>query len=89
VTIPDKSSDDLTDEERALFGAYNIAAELAARCRQLREMNVSVSRAALDMVVNCLMTELWDRLFTQTEIRDAFTSALADMNRYAAGEERR
>jgi hypothetical protein len=39
--------------------------------------------------VNCLMTEFWDQFFSQTEIRIAFTAALADMNRYAAGEERR
>jgi hypothetical protein len=83
------SSNDLTDEERALFGAYNVAADLAARCRQLREMNVSVSEAALDRVVNYLMTEFWDQRFSQTEIRNAFAAALADMNRYAAGEERR
>jgi hypothetical protein len=87
--MPAGSSDDLTDEERALFGAYNVAADLAARCRQLREMNVSVSQAALDMVVNCLMTEFWDQAFSQTEIRNAFAAALADMNRYAGGEERR
>jgi hypothetical protein len=35
-----------------------------------------------------LMTELWDRNFSQTEIRAA-RSAIEDMPRYAAGEERR
>jgi hypothetical protein len=88
--MPAGSSDDEhTDEERALFGAYNVAADLAARCRQLQEMNVSVSEGALDMIVKGFMTELWDQFFSQTEIRNAFTAALADMNRYAAGEERR
>jgi hypothetical protein len=87
--MPPQSADDLTDEERALFGAYDVAADLAARCRRLREMNVSVSGDALDRVVNRLMTEFWDQSFSQTEIRRAFTAALADMNRYAAGEERR
>lgn len=81
--------DDLTDEERVLFGAYNITRDLALRCRQLRQMNVSVSASALDRIVNCLMTEFWDQGFSQTEIRTAFTAALADMNRYAAGQERR
>jgi hypothetical protein len=55
----------------------------------LRQMNVSVSEDALDRVVNWLMTEFWDQSFSQTEIRKAFTAALADPNRYAAGEERR
>ena len=87
--MPPESSADLTDEECALFGAYKVAADLAARCRQLREMNASVSEGALDMVVNCLMTEFWDQAFSQTEIRNAFTAALADMNRYAGGKERR
>jgi hypothetical protein len=83
-----RHSDELSDKERALLGAYDVAAELAARCRQLRE-NVSVRGTALDMVVNCLMTELWDQLFSQTEIRNAFIAALANMNLYAAGKERR
>ncbi len=82
-------SDDLTDEERALFGAQDVAADLALRCRQLREMNVSVSDTALENLINTLMTELWDQGFSQSEIREAFKAALADMNRYAAGEERR
>ncbi len=81
--------DDLTNEERVLFGAYNTAADLAAQCRQLREMDVSVSATALENVVNTLMTEFWDQGFSQTEIRGAFTAALDDMNRYAAGIERR
>ena len=39
--------------------------------------------------ITCLMTELWDKGFSQTEIREAFTGAVTDMPRYAAGEERR
>jgi hypothetical protein len=84
-----ETPDDLTDEERALFGAYDVSADLAARCRQLRDMNVSVSATALEQVVNTLMTEFWDQGFSQTDIRKAFTAALDDMNRYAAGSERR
>lgn len=83
------ASDDLTDEERVLFGAYGVAADLAARCRQLTDMNVSVSPRALQEIVNTLMTEFWDQGFSQTEIRNAFMAATADMNRYAAGQERR
>ena len=72
-----------------LFRSYAITAELAVRCRQLREMKVSMRDKALDNIVNSLMTEFWDQGFSQTEIRIAFADALADMNRYAAGEERR
>jgi hypothetical protein len=87
--MSDEQPDDLTDEERVLFGTYNTAADLAAQCRQLREMNVSVSETALEQVVNTLMTEFWDQGFSQVEIRRAFTAALDDMNRYAAGRDRR
>ena len=81
--------DDLTDEERALFGAHDVAAALAERCRRLQDMNVSVSQRPLETVVNHLMTEFCDQCFSQTEIRNAFAAALADMNRYAGSEERR
>lgn len=40
----------------------------------------------LPRAMNQLMTELWDHGFSQTEIREAFESAVADMPRYAAGD---
>lgn len=43
----------------------------------------------LPAAMKYLITELWDRGFTQTEIREAFEAASADLPRYAAGEERR
>ena len=52
-----EADDGLSAEERALFDCYGVAATLAQRCRELREMNVSVSNVALDQVVNTLMTE--------------------------------
>jgi hypothetical protein len=81
--------DDLADEEGVVFGAYDTAADLAVQCRRLREMDVSASATGLESVVNCLMTELWDQGFSQTEIREAFMAAVDDMNRYAGGTERR
>lgn len=87
--MPTEPLDNLTDEERELFGAYEVAADLAVRSRRLRDMNVSASATALEQVVNALMTEFWDEGFSQSEIRAAFTAALNDMNRYAAGQERR
>lgn len=41
----------------------------------------------LPHAINHLMTELWDRGFSQSEIREAFDQAIADMPRYAAGQE--
>jgi hypothetical protein len=35
------------------------------------------------------MTALWDRGFSQSDIRSAFERAIAEMPRYAAGQERR
>jgi len=35
-----------------------------------------------------LMTELWDRGFSQTEIRAAFDAAVLDLPGYAIGEKR-
>lgn len=87
--MPTDEPDDLTPEERARFEAYSVAADLAARCRRLTDMKAAVSAHALDDVVNTLMTEFWDQCYSQAEIRGAFLAALADMNRYAAGEERR
>jgi len=45
--------------------------------------------APLKHIINTLMTELWDRNFSQSEIRAALEAAINDMPRYAAGEERR
>ena len=84
-----QDGDDLTEEERALFCALATAESLAIQCRLLKEMNVSVSEGAIDQIVIYLMTELWDQGFSQTETRRAFLAALSDMDRYAAGEERR
>lgn len=64
------------------------AAAFARQCRQLCSEN-PYAEAPLEGFVNTLMTELWDNGSSQTEIRNAFEAALADLPRYAAGEERR
>ena len=43
----------------------------------------------LPRAMNQLMTELWDQGFSQTEIREAFLDAVADMPRYTADNEKR
>lgn len=81
---------DLDEREQIHFGAINAAARFAEVCAGYHLANPYPEQGApLDHVINTLMTELWDQGFSQTEIRAAFEAALADMNRYAAGEERR
>ena len=77
------------DPDKALIRAFNPAAECAARCRELCDIEGWASETGLERVINFLMTELWDQGFSQAEIRHAFNTAVADVNRYAAGAERR
>lgn len=55
--------------------------------RALHDSNPWPDRPLLAQAINDLMTELWDNGFSQGEIREAFQAAVADMPRYAAGEE--
>ena len=80
---------DLSDDEIVYFAALDAAATLADRCKQLRGRDFAAGRDPLGPVIKSLMTELWDRSFSQSEIRAAFIAAVDDMNRYAAGQERR
>jgi len=64
------------------------AATFARKCAELKRTN-PYDFPALDRLMNDLMTELWDNGFSQTEIRSAFETAVADIPRYGAGEERR
>lgn len=81
--------DDLTEDERSYLAATNACATLAERCNELRNREYFADRDPLGQIIEFLTTELWDRSFSQSEIRAAFNRALADMNRYAAGQERR
>jgi hypothetical protein len=64
------------------------AHQFALRCFDLKKSN-PYSRPFLDDIIADLMTELWDHGFSQTEIKGAFEQAVAELPRYAAGEERR
>jgi hypothetical protein len=61
----------------------------ALRCADLVARNPHNVSTPLNYIIGSLMTELWDRNFSQTEIRSAFEEAIKHMPRYAAGEERR
>jgi hypothetical protein len=67
----------------------NAAYEFALRCAVLATSNPYNSPTPLNGIINTLMTELWDRNFSQAEIRTAFVEAIEDMPRYTAGQERR
>ena len=69
-------------------GYMNVTYEFAAQCAKFRDTN-PCERPALEEIMAFLMTELWDRSFSQSEIRSAFQRALEEMPGYAAGEERR
>lgn len=55
--------------------------------KELHQNNPWPDTPLLPRAMNDLMTELWDHGFSQTEIRQAFEDAVADLPRYAAGEE--
>lgn len=80
---------DLDDDDQTWADADTAAVDFGAACATFRDRNPFPRVVALDTIINTLMTELWDRGFSQSEIRAAFEEALGDMNRYAAGEERR
>ena len=61
--------------------------QFALKAKQLHETNPWPNQVPLEQLMNTLMTELWDIGFSQTEIRTAFANAMADLPRYAAGEE--
>ena len=64
------------------------AAAFAEECARLYSSN-PYAEVQLQRIINILMTELWDRGFSQSDMRSAFESAVADMPRYAGGQERR
>jgi len=64
------------------------AAAFGEKCAELYSTN-PYAEVPLQRIIGTLMTELWDRGFSQSDIRNAFEDAVADMPRYAAGEERR
>ena len=68
---------------------HNVIQQLGDDLSDLHRGNPWPDRPLLPQAINYFMTELWDKGFSQSEIRGAFNAALADMPRYAAGEERR
>jgi hypothetical protein len=80
TTQPDQ---DARDEWQARLN--EAVYRLSVFLRELHETNPWPEQAVLGQAINNLATELWDRCFSQTEIRAAFVEAAADLPRYAAG----
>ena len=72
-------------QNRHMNAVYQFGLAIA----ELHKTNPWPERSSLDAAMVNLATEFWDHCFSQTEIRRAFEAALADLPRYAAGEERR
>ncbi len=62
--------------------------DFAQACKDLHDRN-PFEPVVLEEIMILLATELWDRDFSQTEIRQAFQSAIEQLAPYAAGEDRR
>ena len=69
--------------------AIDAAHDFAETVRKLCDENPSKLADPLTHIMNDVMTELWDQAFSQSEIRHAFLEAIDDLDRYAAGQERR
>lgn len=82
--MSDQDADDQW-QDRWMAEVQKLGGTLAEMHKTNPWPDIPLLRAAL----NYLMTELWDRGFSQTEIREAFDDAVDDLPRYAAGEERR
>jgi hypothetical protein len=70
-------------QDRWLTAAYDFAATI----KECHVHNPWPETPLLPQAMIYLMSELWDRCFSQTEIRTAFEAAIADLPRYAAGDE--
>ncbi|HQS97603.1 MAG: hypothetical protein B7Y31_13325 [Novosphingobium sp. 16-62-11] len=75
-------SDDVW-QDRGFAAVQAFAVEL----RGLHQSNPWPHIPALPQAMAYLMTELWDRGFTQTQIREGFETALIELPKYTLGDE--
>lgn len=83
--MSDQSERDPDDEWQGR--GLSAVQEFAGTLRDLHNSNPWPDLQVLPQALVYLMTELWDRGFTQTQIRQGFEDALAELPRYTAGEE--
>ncbi|HQS68848.1 MAG: hypothetical protein B7Y36_08745 [Novosphingobium sp. 28-62-57] len=70
-------------QDAGLAAVQSFAGEL----RGLHRSNPWPNIPILPQAMAYLMTELWDRGFTQTQIREGFEAALAELPQYTLGDE--
>lgn len=78
--------DERSPEDRWQDQSMDAVYRFGKALKELHGSNPWPDLPLLPRAMNQLMTELWDHGFSQTEIREAFESAVADMPRYAAGD---
>ncbi|OYU33662.1 hypothetical protein [Novosphingobium sp. PASSN1] len=59
----------------------------ATELRALHQSNPWPNIPLMPQAMAYLMTELWDRGFTQTQIREGFEAALVELPKYTLGDE--
>ena len=80
---------DLSEGDKWQLRCNEAAWVFGKECAELAESSPFDFPSPLNGIINTLMTELWDRNFSQSEIWSAFEEAIKDMPRYTAGLERR
>ena len=79
--------DDLDENDRWQCEHRKLVQDFAQAITELHQSNPWPDFPLLPNAMDYLMTELLDRCFSQTEIREAFERALRNLPRYASGEE--
>jgi hypothetical protein len=79
---------DPDDPSDAWQSRYDAAVrEFGVALKDLRATNPWPDQPLLPKAMIYLATELWDRCFSQSDIRQALEAAIDELPRYAAGEE--
>lgn len=80
-----REQDDPGPEDKWQDQSMAVVEQFAEALKELHQSNPWPDIPLLPRAMNHVMTALWDHGFSQTEIREAFNDAVADMPRYAAG----
>lgn len=79
----------LDKETKWRLDCLELATDFSIECRKVQADRPNQAAPTLEVVLVDLATELWDRGFSQAEIRQAFQAAMDGLPAYAAGHERR
>jgi hypothetical protein len=79
-------SEEYSDDAWQAAGMASVQS-FAGELRGLHRSNLWPNIPILPQAMAYLMTELWDRGFTQTQICEGFEAALAELLKYTLGHE--